>query len=47
MGTARDRAPHWTHPRGLALAHSNYGYVCKACDLAVRLADLLPRFEDL
>lgn len=27
--------------------HSNYGYTCNACDLGVRLADLLPRYEDL
>src|SRR5712691_12336918 len=29
------------------LAYSNYGYVCKSCDLGIKLAELLPRWEDL
>jgi hypothetical protein len=29
------------------LAHSNYGYTCRACDISIRLAALLPRYEDL
>lgn len=26
---------------------SNYGYTCEACDLGIKLADLLPRWTDL
>ena len=29
------------------LPHSNYGYTCAACNLEIKLADLLPRWTDL
>ena len=29
------------------LPFSNYGYYCKACDLSIKLASLLPRWTDL
>ena len=29
------------------LPDRNYGYVCRKCDVGIRLSDLLPRWEDL
>lgn len=29
------------------LEYSNYGYVCEHCDIAIKLADLLPKWSDL
>ena len=29
------------------LAHTNYGYLCRSCDIGNKLADLLPRWNEL
>ena len=29
------------------LPHANYGYICGSCDVAVKLAELLPRWTDI
>jgi hypothetical protein len=29
------------------LHQSNYGYLCKPCDLGIKLAELLPRWTDI
>jgi len=29
------------------VVHSNYGYECRACQLYIRLADLLPMWKDI